>query len=419
MRLQEEDHDMSTERAITPLVQLDAPIVSATEAKEMWVQYQALEQSVLDEGDYMWFLEFEEQDQRGRTRVRRYTYRNKAAAVAAQKGRAGSIVLKRKVKSACRKLAKFFGYEIPSQGTGDVETRTEGEYTLIIERGEFYSHTEWLGEGLRTVKASTTVFLRSPHGRTWMGKGGAHMSEGFEDFAIGETSFTRAVNRAVLDAVGYGDSSAEEMAASEPVPGAPPPEAQKRTRTPRHDAAITRVREIVQRDKLSPEHMSALIANNFQGGKRLGELTEEEVLALERLLSPIQGSATPTEVEPDPDLFPPEEEPPEDRPVVVDANTGRLYDATTGAEIEQEEAERDEGEEAPPPDEEPAQEPQGATTAAEVHALAKELGYPPARIPTILGSRDNRMTLTDYLNAGHSHEDAAQRIREYHQMGGK
>jgi hypothetical protein len=111
-------------------------------------------------------------------------------------------------------------------GLGQVEVREETGFRVAIERGEFYCFTEWLDDALRTVKASATVFIRSPGtGRTWVGRGGAHRSEGFsEDFAIGQTAFTRAVNRATLDAVGYGDESADEVPTVENLPGEHPPE---------------------------------------------------------------------------------------------------------------------------------------------------------------------------------------------------
>ena len=203
----------------------DAPLVNAEEAKRLWKEYQELESAVLGDDDYLWFVEFVEFAD-GKKRIRRYSFGSRAEAEADAQKRASARMRKRKVKSACRKLARFFGYDIPEVGLGQVEVREETGFRVAIERGEFYCFTEWLDDALRTVKASATVFIRSPGtGRTWVGRGGAHRSEGFsEDFAIGQTAFTRAVNRATLDAVGYGDESADEVPTVENLPGEQPPE---------------------------------------------------------------------------------------------------------------------------------------------------------------------------------------------------
>ena len=203
----------------------DAPLVSAEEAKRLWEEYQELESAVLGDDDYLWFVEFVEWVD-DKKRVRRYSFGSRAEAEADARRRTDARVRKRKVKSACRKLARFFGYDIPEVGLGQVEIRQEEGYRVSIERGDYYCFTEWLDDSLRTVKASATVFIRCPgSGRTWVGRGGAHHSEGFsEDFAIGQTAFTRAVNRATLDAVGYGDESADEVATVESLPEENPPE---------------------------------------------------------------------------------------------------------------------------------------------------------------------------------------------------
>lgn len=215
---------LETEAPISPRLP-DAPLVNAEEARRLWEEYQKLESAVLGNDDYLWFVEFVEFVD-GKKRIRRYSFGSRSEAEADARRRTDGRVRKRKVKSACRKLARFFGYDIPEVGLGQVEVREEGGFRVSIERGEYYCFTEWLDDALRTVKASATVFIRSPGtGRTWVGRGGAHRSEGFsEDFAIGQTAFTRAVNRATLDAVGYGDESADEVPAVENIPGDNPPE---------------------------------------------------------------------------------------------------------------------------------------------------------------------------------------------------
>lgn len=219
------------ETSIVPLLP-DAPLVQPEEAKAMWEEYQCLQDSILTDEDFLFFVEFtewEETDRGTRKRLRRLSANSRADAQALLAKRPGAVISKRKVKSACRKMAKFFGYDLPETGAGQVEIRQEGKFTVFIERGDGYVHIEWLDAMLRTVKASSTVMLRSPKGRNWIGKGGAHADERFsEDFAIGETSFTRAVNRAILDAVGFGEESAEEVSSSVTLPGETPEEMPKR-----------------------------------------------------------------------------------------------------------------------------------------------------------------------------------------------
>ncbi len=200
----------------------EAPLITAAQAREQWEEYQQLKSAILSDDDYLWFLEWDEVDNRGRTRVKRKAYSNRADCEKAAKRRPGSRIKARLIKSACRKMAKFFGLRIPALGQGHTERVQEGDFIVSIERGDYYTHTEWMHAGtLQTIKASTTVFIVSSSGRSWMGRGGAHQSEGFsEDFAIGATSFTRAVNRAVLDLVGWGEETGEEMPPADTLPGA-------------------------------------------------------------------------------------------------------------------------------------------------------------------------------------------------------
>lgn len=207
----------------------EIPLVTAKEAREQWEQYQQLRDAVLQDEDYLFFLEWEEAGERGRVKVRRKAYSTRADCEAARDRKPGSRIKKRMIKSACRKMAKFFGINIPEQGQGQVERFQEGDFIVVAERGDYYTHTEWLhAQTLQTLKASTTVFIISQSGRRWMGRGGSHQSEGFaDDFAVGETAFTRAVNRAVLDMVGWGEQTGEETRASETLPGEEAPTEQE------------------------------------------------------------------------------------------------------------------------------------------------------------------------------------------------
>ena len=212
--------------------ELDGPLVSADQAKALWEEYQELEAAILTDDDYMWFCEFQQWEaaangRPGRMRLRKFTYNTRALAEAEVAKHPEAVLKKRKVKSATRKMGKYFALEMPVEqemGHAEVEIRQEAGFIIHIERSKYYIITQWLDDKLKTVKASCTVVVRSPSGRTWIGHGGSHRDEGREDFTIAETAFTRGLNRAILDFVGFGEESAEDTPASEPVPGeqAPP-----------------------------------------------------------------------------------------------------------------------------------------------------------------------------------------------------
>lgn len=282
--------------------ELDRPLVSAAEAKNMWQEYVELEEAILTDDDYMWFCEFQEVSQ-GRPRMKKYTYGTRALAEDAVAHRPGSILKKRKVKSATRKMGKFFALEMPVEeeiGTGEVEIRREGDFVIQIERSKFYTITVWMNAELETIKASCTVVVRSPSGRTWIGHGGSHRKEGREDFTISETAFTRAVNRAILDFVGFGEESAEDTATTEPLPGeagppaapaAPAPAKSNGRATPQTPAPTQAIQdkrktivETANSRGLSQEFMRGVLGNRFKK-ERLADLTAPE---LDQMLKVVQ-----------------------------------------------------------------------------------------------------------------------------------
>lgn len=334
--------------------ELDGPLVSAAEARNLWKEYQELEEAILTDDDYMWFVEFQAPDNSGRMRLRKYTYNTHALAEADLKNHQGGIVKKRKVKSATRKMGKFFALEMPIEeelGTGQVEIREQAGFIIQIERSKFYTLTTWMDQELQTVKASATVVVRSPSGRTWVGNGGSHRKEGRDDFAIAQTAFTRALNRAILDFVGFGEESAEETSDNEPVPGEQAPPAQQsaaqqqtpaKAPTKAQQASSDKRREIskiVTEKNITPEFMRNVIANNFKKEKMM-DLTNPQ---LDRLLKVVQdtdapggaqqpssnGSKSPT-APPEPEATqsaPPSDTAPESQPAGQDAGNSEASGA--------------------------------------------------------------------------------------------
>ncbi len=407
--------------------ELDGPLVTAEQAKNLWKEYQALEEAILTEDDYMWFCEFQEWDNGHppRLRIRKYTFGTKAQAEAEMARHDGAIVKKRKVKSATRKMGKYFALEMPIEeeiGTGEVELKQEAGFIIQIERSKFYTLTVWMTDQLETVKASCTVTVRSPSGRTWLGHGGSHRKEGREDFAISETAFTRALNRAILDFVGFGEESAEETPASEPVPGDQPPPQQAPQQPAQPAAAQTKAPTAAQQrmaakrqeiikvagDKgITQDFMKATISNTFKK-ERLADLTSN---MLDKLLKTVQEAKAPEPAQatapatPESPVAPPATEPtqsaptngaaPESQPAAQDSAdaeaAGPVVDGT--ARLLDDVDDPDAG---------------GAQDGAKVQQWAQAHSLTDGEMQVILG-----MNLVRYFEADHSDLDAIMALDEW------
>ena len=247
-------------------------------AKAAWENYQELKSAVLDDNDYLWTVAFKEKwtgrDNKSRTSTRRQSFDSVEEARAFSGRQQPPGVVKGKIKkSGCHKLARFFNLEIPELGMGQVEVQQVGEFVLQVERGDYYTVTQWLDpKNLNTIKASATVVVRAPDGRSRPGNSGAHRDEKFDDFAVASVAWTRAVNRAVIELVGMGDQTddepAEELAARSENPGSPP--------VPPHDLSTA-------------EHVSDPEPTNDAVDPSTGEIVEvdppDEVSDLERTLN--------------------------------------------------------------------------------------------------------------------------------------
>ena len=207
-------------------------LVDVEAAKAAWENYQELKSAVLDDDDYLWTVAFKEiwtgRDNRSRTSTRRQSFDSVEEARAFASAQKPPGVVKGKIKkSGCHKLARFFNLEIPELGMGQMEVQQVGEFVLQVERGDYYTVTQWLDpKNLNTIKASATVVVRAPDGRSRPGNSGAHRDEKFDDFAVASVAWTRAVNRAVIELVGMGDQTDDEptddLATSQAGPASPP-----------------------------------------------------------------------------------------------------------------------------------------------------------------------------------------------------
>lgn len=226
--------------AIVPLppAAVVLPAMQAEEAKAAWEQYNGLCQEILDAGDYTYYLHgvkpdgYELKPKGYPTRARA----DEAMLVARAQGLTHLEIRPRKKRSAWDKLAKFYGLTMPDmQGAlCTLDVQQVGEFIVEKRISESFAIVIYQrADALVPIKASVTLRLRAPNGRTMVGDGSCSVSErrdGANSFAhpdhdIIGTAFTRAWNRAVSRAIGTGEVSAEEMGeeaaeAEEPiVPG--------------------------------------------------------------------------------------------------------------------------------------------------------------------------------------------------------
>lgn len=187
--------------------------IGPDEAKKMWNKYLSLEKEILSDTDYLYFVSYK---YRSGSKVysSKKAFANKKEADAYAKEWNGTIE-KRKTKTAFRKLATFYNLSIPqSTQQSQVDSKQVGNFIVQMERGEGFTSTSYMDLNLNIVKADVTVFVSAPNGRVQMGRGVCAATErsfNHPDHDIPSTAFTRALNRAISDMIGYGEVSAEEV----------------------------------------------------------------------------------------------------------------------------------------------------------------------------------------------------------------
>ena len=251
-------------------------LVDVEAARAAWENYQELKSAVLDDDDYLWIVAYKEtwtgRDNKSRTNTRRQSFDSVEDARSFAGRQQPPGVVKGKIKkSGCHKLARFFNLEIPELGMGQVEVKQIGEFVLQVERGDYYTVTQWLDpKNLNTIKASATVVVRAPDGRSRPGSSGAHRDEKFDDFAVASVAWTRAVNRAVIELVGMGDQTDDD-----PTEGAP--------ETPPTDSAVAGAAN--QPGPVEPSRSQGLEGLDPDTGEIVEAGEDSEVANLERALN--------------------------------------------------------------------------------------------------------------------------------------
>ena len=235
------------------------PVVAASKAKELWEEYVALCDAILDENDFTYYVHGRESDGK---EILASAFGTKVAAeeqVVKLKGARYKDVhiRQRKKRSACDKLARFYNFTVPMTSlpqlcetkifeVGDfiVEARMGEGFTLIIYQ---------MKSDLSIVKASATVAVKSPSGRVEIGEALCSIAErknGAKSFAhadhdIPTTAFTRAKNRAILRSIGTGEVSAEEVEEAAPNGAAevsPKPSAAPTPQPPKSTEQVSNVK---------------------------------------------------------------------------------------------------------------------------------------------------------------------------------
>lgn len=200
-------------------------VMSVDEVKRQWQEYQQMEREVLQDDDYVWFVNWMVGDGK---EVKAFQTKPEAE-VHVKYLRTHytppieSKLTNRKKKSAFRKMQRFFGLSLPQiESLSVVDIKQLGKNHFVkIEKSEAATMVTWLDLDMRTIRTDTTVVVKAPSGATMIGTGTCSINErrrGRESFKnadhdVPATSWTRALNRAISDLVGWGEVSAEELEA--------------------------------------------------------------------------------------------------------------------------------------------------------------------------------------------------------------
>jgi len=190
------------------------PIMTPDELEEQWNQYRLMENKILQEDDYVYWVMYKT----GGKPQSVVCMTKKEADVTRAKlrlKRVDASIVRRKKKSAYRKMARFFGLFVPGQAVADVKITPLGDDHFVqVEKGNGVTIITYMDNQFNTIKAEVTVTTVSPSGKASVGVGVCSAEErkfAHPDHDIKATAFTRALNRSVSDLVGWGEVSAEEV----------------------------------------------------------------------------------------------------------------------------------------------------------------------------------------------------------------
>lgn len=189
------------------------PQVSPHDASRIWEQYVELENEVLQPDDFMYVVRYLVGN---KPQAKPFTHDQIDQAHNLMRRYPGAKLEKRKLKSAYRKLGRFFGLWMPERdGGAEIELHEIAGHIVKIEHGNGYIGTIYMDDSLSVRRAEYSVTVVAPGGQTFSGVGACSIKEGrkfkHHDHDIIATAFTRALNRTIADVVGWGEVSAEEV----------------------------------------------------------------------------------------------------------------------------------------------------------------------------------------------------------------
>lgn len=234
-------------KQMLPVPTHDAPIVmpavAIEEAVKAYAAYQQLDQRILNDADYTFYVQYK-QGQYDKEATLRDP--DDAEAFAQQ---VGGKVVKRKKKSAFRKLGNFFGLTMPEQEEilgSEIITLEDGY--VLKEWGKGWQGFCFMNRAFHVFRQQYTgVVIHKNSGTTYIGVGACSVDErksgrqGWKqrDHAILGTAWTRMLSRGISDVIGLGEVSVEEIQSLEEIESeyTPPPEANVKRQTKHADPA--------------------------------------------------------------------------------------------------------------------------------------------------------------------------------------
>lgn len=192
-----------------------SPAVNSTQAVEAFKAYQELEKALLTESDYIYYVSY-----RSGQWPKKDAFETRSEAEEFAPKVHGKILAYKK-KVAYRKMAVFFGLSLPKE-------LIEEEPVVVIEKidDNHYVKTEkrksclgvvYMDGQFRVLRAEWTITVQQVRadGKVFISQGTGSSANNEKMTKDGHniisTAYTRALNRAIADLVGFGEVSAEEV----------------------------------------------------------------------------------------------------------------------------------------------------------------------------------------------------------------
>jgi len=219
----------------SPQVKPAAEIPSPEAADKRRKERLAIESALLNRDDYTYQVFYTYRDgASGKDKEAALTCATLADAKKKAKTLTNARIEKRIKKSGCRKFADFYRLCLAKDPVPrSVDLAQLGHFIFQTERGAGWIAVKVMrAEDLALIKAEYSISVITQDGRSYAGVGACAVSDGrlFKQptHDIPATAFTRALNRAITEAVGWGAGPADEADDEQEhvPPAAPSPKAE-------------------------------------------------------------------------------------------------------------------------------------------------------------------------------------------------